>query len=223
MSNKGLNIVDATNNCSHITKDHFKKEQSTADVMKEMLFENFPASIRPKDELLIDLGCGTGDSLYRLIENSKFKKIIAVDGSEKMISFVKDNFQEKDIKLETQVVDLRKGSINVLSNSADLVISCFVISYLNNLEKIFSEVSRILKRGSFFAFDVVVHNESYSDTLLIKEDCSDVEFFVYHRSKISYLANLNGLEIFFICNFDLVKFKSFPKSTCYPILFLRKK
>ncbi|MHC4874814.1 MAG: class I SAM-dependent methyltransferase [Planctomycetota bacterium] len=91
---------------------------------------------------VLDMGCGSGVYAEELLERGA--SVTAVDSSTEMISIVKTNLGEK---LKAYVQDLTKGLPLEKSHTFDLVISPLVIHYIEDLQNLFNEVSRVLKPG----------------------------------------------------------------------------
>ena len=193
-----------------------------ADIICRTFLEKFSEDMRPKDGLIVDLGCGPGTSLFYIFKALKFKEVVAIDGSERMISILNQTFNSDTIKLRTQISDLRNGNIDVVSDSADLVISCFMMSYLENLEKLFSEVGRILKSGCFFAFNIIVHKENCTDTVKLLGESPKIMQYFHNQSKILSLAKLNGLNNVHVLDCGYKKLKNAP-DLYINLCFLRKR
>lgn len=98
---------------------------------------------------ILDMGCGSGIYSKRLLEMGA-NKVTAVDLSENMISIVKKKLDNKNLKAYTQ--DLANGLPEEQNNSFDLIISPLTIHYIKNLQKLFKEVSRVLKPNGQFIF-----------------------------------------------------------------------
>lgn len=98
-------------------------------------------------DVVLDLGAGAGlDLLIAARKVGPSGKVIGVDMTEEMISKAKENIQAAGVKN----VEVRKGLIEdlpVASSSVDWVISNCVINLSPEKEKVFSEISRVLKPG----------------------------------------------------------------------------
>ncbi|SKB39857.1 Methyltransferase domain-containing protein [Salegentibacter holothuriorum] len=93
----------------------------------------------------LELGCGTGKNTYWLAERSK--KLTALDFSEKMLEKAKQldrenkiNFQQADLNLVWPVP----------TEHFDLISCSLVLEHIENLDFIFVEAYRTLKKNSSF-------------------------------------------------------------------------
>lgn len=96
---------------------------------------------------MLDLGPGAGlDLLIAARKVGPSGQVIGVDMTEEMISKAEENIKAAGVKN----IEIRKGFIEELpvkSSSVDWVISNCVINLSPEKEKVFSEISRVLKPG----------------------------------------------------------------------------
>lgn len=102
----------------------------------------------------LDYGCGTGDST-RILTMLGFNKVIGVDIDERMLNIatLKDNIATFQL--------INKSNLNLSDDSIDLVLSCLVmmeVPTIDEMNKIFAEIFRILKPDGVFI--LVVSNEN---------------------------------------------------------------
>jgi len=167
------------------------------EILKGVVCNDLPKNLKPNGGLMIDLGCGPGNGIIDLVSVFNFKEIVAVDASTEMISLIEKKVDTKKVKLRTQLADLRHDNLDVASNSANMVISLCVMPYLDNIEKIFSEVGRTLKKDGLFIFNMKIHEETKVETLpVFGGPIIPVWFFIYHDYQIISLArkyNMSGI------------------------------
>jgi len=106
--------------------------------------------ITQKDSIVLDIGCGGGDFLFAY--QNKFSKISGVDLLEENIH----KAQSKSRLVPTAFSDLDAGSTSLPfeNKSYDLVTSLATLQYLVDLELVFQEVHRVLKKDGYFIFEV---------------------------------------------------------------------
>ena len=92
---------------------------------------------------ILDFGCGTG--IYAKILTKKGAKVKGFDISSEMLKIArKDNPK----------LDLRQGSGYRVpfKEQFDVVLAALVIDYFDNWDKVFQQVSKVLKKGGIFVF-----------------------------------------------------------------------
>lgn len=100
-----------------------------------------------KNKVILDMGCGFGDHSKKLSQKGA-KKIIGFDLSKKLVKFA----NEQNIpNCEFEIGNMNK-KLKYKSNSFDIVFSSLAFHYIKNLNKLFSEISRVLKNKGLFIF-----------------------------------------------------------------------
>ncbi|WML42802.1 methyltransferase domain-containing protein [Neobacillus sp. PS3-40] len=104
-----------------------------------------------KNKRVLDAGCGEG-YLSRLLAKSE-AIVTAVDSSPRMIEIAKER-TPNDL-----LIDYKKGNCEGLNfledNSFDLIVSNMVFQDLENYEKAFQEMYRLLADGGYFIFSIL--------------------------------------------------------------------
>lgn len=127
---------------------------------------------------LVDLGSGPGTSMPMLKHILKFEKCILVDASDQMLNFAGKVFGHNR-GLSTLKADLRSDALDIPDSSAEVVISCSTIPYLDVIENVILEASRITVGGGYFGFNGFFHLENNIETHPLTNDYG-VDF--YHHS-----------------------------------------
>lgn len=126
----------------------FREEQGTYNELVEV-----PAMLSligdVKGKKVLDAGCGYG--YYSVLLAKRGATVTGIDISERMIELAKKNTRKASVECQFFVCDLQDLSV-FIKNSFDMVISSIVVGYLDDLEKAFSEVFRVLKGNGVFAF-----------------------------------------------------------------------
>lgn len=114
---------------------------------------------------VLDLGSGAGNDVFvarQLVGTSG--KVIGIDFTDEML--VKANTNNE--KLGYKNVEFRRGDIEnmpIENTSVDVVISNCVLNLVPNKQKAFSEIYRVLKRGSHFCVSDIVIKGNMSEQL----------------------------------------------------------
>jgi ubiquinone/menaquinone biosynthesis C-methylase UbiE len=159
------------------------------------------------DDRILDLGCGTGEMLFKLVqEYSCIKELAGIDLSEDMLKLAR-------AKLDSfEAVSLSKGTIEKLEypdNHFDLVISSGVLHYVKNVKGMASEVFRILKPdGLFLLIDMNQGSLTTKISLALRRMTDPATVRYYSRQSASDLLTSQGftiglVELFKAGNFGL--------------------
>lgn len=116
-----------------------KLREKKANKKCKKLFETIPIE---KDWSVVDLGCGGGYISNKIYEMSGSMQIIGIDFSSKAIELAKRNCKNKPIKFMTN----NATSIDIESNSIDMVVCFGLIEHIENYDLCFQEIIRILKK-----------------------------------------------------------------------------
>lgn len=122
--------------------------------LEERVLGSLMPDVRGLD--VLDAGCGTGRWLQRLVDRSP-RSLVGVDNSPGMLLLA-------GIKLSDHC-DLRLGScaaLPVSDTACDLVLSSFVVSYLEDLEAFAREIDRVARPGAtIFLTDMHPETEAF--------------------------------------------------------------
>jgi arsenite methyltransferase len=125
-------------------------------------------------EVCVDLGCGRGNDVIRMAQAAGDKGFAyGIDISDGMIEKAHKNAEKLEI---TNVKFLKSEleSIQLPSNTADLVISNCTINHVNDKKAIWNEIYRILKKGGRFVISDIysledVPEEYRNDPVAVSE------------------------------------------------------
>lgn len=114
-----------------------------------LLLDKLPlCSVTPKN--ILDLGCGTGFFTRKLSSLYPNSEVIGLDLSQGMIDFC----QERSAKELYLCADAE--SIPLASNSQDLIYSNLTFQWLDSLDRLLSEINRVLKPNGVLIFSSLV-------------------------------------------------------------------
>lgn len=98
---------------------------------------------------ILDAGCGEGDFIFHIVKFSKVKKIIGLDLSEKVIEVCAKKAKELNLNKKTEFVIGSLESLPFKNNYFDSVFSLAVVEHILDVDKVFAEFSRVLKKGGY--------------------------------------------------------------------------
>ncbi|MBU2713126.1 class I SAM-dependent methyltransferase [Zooshikella harenae] len=97
-----------------------------------------------QNDHVLDIGCGDGSLINKVVQQFELSYVQAVDRSTDMISHAKQNYDASDIRFAVaDVTNLHE----VKSQSVDWVLVCSILHWVGDLDKAFAEIERVLKPG----------------------------------------------------------------------------
>ncbi len=110
----------------------------------------------PKSEIILDLGCGTGELIEKII-NKVSGKVIGVDNSPNMLEKARERFSDP------KRVSFRIGDLDHLplgDGEADCALMSMALHHLPHPQKSLQETFRVLSpQGTFIIADFVKHTD----------------------------------------------------------------
>ena len=163
------------------------------------------SSIKLKNNLhILDLGCGTGDSLLLLYHLNKNLNLYGLDISEKMLKRANKKLKEKAILRQGEA-----GKIPFRDNLFDYVITTEAFHHFPNPNLALKEIFRILKKGGKLILTDITFKSSIIKSLFkflepghvkiyTKEEFKDLfaknKFKVIKQEKIGLFVILNMVK-----------------------------
>jgi ArsR family transcriptional regulator len=148
----------------------------------------------PPSEVIVDLGCGTGDLLPVLMEKSS--TVIGVEKSTKMLEKARLLFSENG-----EDINLRIGELEHLplrDEEADCAVINMVLHHLPDPPRAFGEVHRVLKKGkTFIIIDLLRHEQE-----IMRKRFGD-RWLGFSKEEIEAWLVENGFDLQDIKTFDL--------------------
>ncbi|MBU0777844.1 class I SAM-dependent methyltransferase [Patescibacteria group bacterium] len=99
------------------------------------------------DKVLLDYGCGTGDSMIDALENSKAERVIGIDISTPALELADLKLRLHGIKNKTELIYIDDSTIYIPlpSKSIDYIFSLGTIHHITHPDAIMKEFYRVLK------------------------------------------------------------------------------
>ena len=152
--------------------------------------------IKNKGEVL-DLGCGTGEFIYRFLKDGFSVK--GVDISEDMLRISKKKIESKNLKNNNYEL-IKEDIVNYENNSeADYIICNFdTVNYLKNekeFEKFLEKSNKNLKKDGYLIFDIVteeIFEEIFENGIFLDEEPEYTSIWRYERlSEKKYFVEID--------------------------------
>lgn len=104
-----------------------------------------------KGKKVLEIGCGGGQSVIFLTK--KGAVCSGVDVSKKQIDYAKKLSEKNDVKINYSIGS--GDNLHKFKNGEfDIILSIFAIQYIQNLDRCFKEINRVLKRNGHFIFSL---------------------------------------------------------------------
>lgn len=139
----------------YINEDYYKDPKETFSFISKIISDSHHIPS------VLDLGCARGEFLYYLKNNIKYKQLVGIDYSDKLINEAKKFHGLNGVKFKVDSAD----DFN-LNSKFDIIVMSGVLSYFNDISKVFECMKNHLEHGGkiiLFGF----FNE-YDVDLLIK-------------------------------------------------------
>jgi ubiquinone/menaquinone biosynthesis C-methylase UbiE len=165
--------------------------QKMAELLPQIL-----KKYQARPETILDLACGEGT--FAILMSKEGYKVTGVDQSEQMLQIARERAEEEQKQIEFVNMDMRSLTFD---KQFDLVTCWFdSLNYLlelPDLEQTFQGVSKALKDGGLFIFDM---NTIYGlavnwqrQPVYIEQDTADI--FVVHQPSYDFERNLATMRI----------------------------
>lgn len=102
-------------------------------------------SAMPKCNVAVDLGCGTGSVLERMLQQSR--EVIGVDGSPRMLELARRRFVEEGDRVSLRIGDLEH--LPLRDGEVDFACINMVLHHLSDPAAVLAEVRRVIRPGGF--------------------------------------------------------------------------
>jgi trans-aconitate 2-methyltransferase len=110
------------------------------------------------DETVLELGCGSGRDTERLLAALPHGRVVALDGSLKMLERLRERLGEADGRLEVLHRDLREPF--ELEGPFDAVMSVATLHWLPDHQHVFDELALVMRAGAQLAIDAGGHGNT---------------------------------------------------------------
>lgn len=143
---------------------------------------------------VLELGCGGAQSAVAFAKAGA--KVIAVDHSAQQLAFARQLCDEESVKVELHHGDLADLAF-LRADTVDAVFSAYALGYVEDLNRVFRQVHRVLRPNCPFAFSVphpawqcfdtdleprLLLRRSYFDRAPIEWQWNDVPLVDHHRT-----------------------------------------
>ena len=118
------------------------------NIVGERLFERLEL-VKIKPKLILDLGCSTGNLTRQLQQRYKKAKVLGIDISDNMCRYSQ---QQKKWLAKERYLCADAEKLPLADNSVELVFSNLMLQWLDNPDRLFQEIQRVLVPGGLIMF-----------------------------------------------------------------------
>ncbi|MGD8569699.1 MAG: malonyl-ACP O-methyltransferase BioC [Gammaproteobacteria bacterium] len=113
--------------------------------------------VRLEPNVIVDIGCGTGDMTQALAKRYKQARIVALDFAEHMLTQArgKQGFTRRWLGKPFHYVCGDAERLPLADDSADFIFSNLTLQWCNDLDTTFTEFNRILRPGGLLMFSTL--------------------------------------------------------------------
>ena len=211
-----MNIVNINNAAEYYDRIARYYDEITSNMgqwIAPTLVYEYVQDILKKDDSVLDIGIGTGQSIEKIYQLKKIK-IYGIDISTKMLEVCKHKFPET-ILLKGELTKIKHR----LPTCFNLILSCGVFEYIKNIEEILKTVNDLLSKNGYFifTFEPIIHlygPQDSSKSLVFNQNSpnSDVNFWTYryHFHELLYTLKRNNFKL--IAQKEFVSYSTGKKS-----------
>ena len=136
---------------------NYNKHANTYDAFRfarKSIVDSIVAKIKSSNyKTILDFGCGTGNHIYEIAKRMRRLNLIGVEPSESM----REIARKKNPKVT--IVKGNHLSVPLDENSVDMIYMVDVIHHVDNIEKMFFELNRVLKNQGNILIITVSHKQ----------------------------------------------------------------
>ncbi len=170
------------------SKSYDSVENKTRDLEARALRE----MVSGENLEILEIGCGTGKNTEYL--QTIAKKLVGADFSAEMLAVAKQKIVAENV--EFRELDLREDW-GFAEDSFDLITCSLALEHIENIEFVFSEAHKVLKKDGRFYFGELHPFKQYQGSKARFETGTGVfelECFVHHASEFFEAGTINNFE-----------------------------
>jgi len=136
-----LDVKNIWNACGRAFDRFNSTDDSLSEAIERPTIDRLAGDVAGKR--VLDLGCGAGP--YSIWFAERGAQVSGLDLSATMISLARQKATEHSLQLDLQVSDIREP-LPFTNDEFDLVFTATALHYVDDLERLFREIARVLKR-----------------------------------------------------------------------------
>ncbi|XP_023240866.1 uncharacterized protein LOC111639267 [Centruroides sculpturatus] len=130
--------------------------------IKDTIDRHFPLMDWTDDDVILDIGCGQGKSTKQILlpKCPKIKKIVAIDIVPNLLNYARSNYHDDKIEYKEQNIVDRIETEDIAKY--DKIFSSYALNYIGDYNKLFGNISQVLKPGGYFCILIAAKAPVYS-------------------------------------------------------------
>ncbi len=154
----GPTEIDVQSATTEVITSEVQRQENklTSHMMTLLQFDNFFG----EEERAIDLGCGRGGNIFRILEKYPKVRVDGVNLTEYQTNFCKSEIIKRKLQDRTEVRQANFLSVPYADENFTHAYCCEVTQYALELEPLFKEVHRVLKPGGRFVIATWCFNDN---------------------------------------------------------------
>ena len=126
--------------------NRFQNQLKWTSELRHNIYNLIKLSNYPPEARVLEIGCGTGALLLEL--GTKYSlKLFGIDVDAERLVMAKQNLNKMGIKAELSLMNIETSTFP--DGAFDLIVTNLVFLWINDLDKAFEQLHRILKKGGF--------------------------------------------------------------------------
>ncbi|HON56218.1 MAG TPA: methyltransferase domain-containing protein [bacterium] len=157
----------------HNFSKNAKYYDNAAIIQNSIIDKMLPLLKNQNFDYILEFGCGTGNYTKKIIETCAFKKILAIDISNEMLTIAKSKiFDNRIFFLQCDASEIdRQNIFNI--EKFDLITSNAALQWINDKHNLLKKIKILLKNNGKFIFSIFGNNTFAELNRVIKKFFSD--------------------------------------------------
>lgn len=147
------------------------------------------------DAAVLDIGCGGGANIQRLLQMSPYGRVLGVDNSTVSVNAARRRNQAEINRKRCDIVHGNVMSLPFSEQRFDLVTACETIYFWPDLGKAFAQVYRVLRNGGTFCICNEMNGRNARDEIWTRRIDGMVIYRVEQLQAILTVAGFGSIQV----------------------------
>lgn len=211
----------------------YKRNQTNFFKDRHWITREFPELLQPENKYLLEAGCGVGNTIFPLLEETKLF-IYACDFSPRAVNMVKEHKSYDNTRMKVFQSDLTQDELSTIipANTIDIVLLFFVLSSItpDKMITVLTNIAKVLRQGGM----VLLRDYGIYDHAMLRfapgHKISEYFYVRQDGTRAYYFSEEKLSELFTMAGYDVVENIYIHKETtnikegiCVPRVFIQGK